>query len=174
MLKTLLVLAGYFGMLSLLAIGGGVTVVPDMHRFSVLVQGWLTDREFGDIYAISRTSPGPSTLIVSLIGLKAGGLPGALVATVAMMTPCSTVTFLISRARALVAGKRWLIALERGLAPVTLGLIAASAVVVTRAADHSWVAYAITAATIALTVFTRIHPLLAIFGAGILGMLGAV
>ena len=172
--KTLLVLAGYFGMLSLLAIGGGVTVVPDMHRFSVLVQGWLTDREFGDIYAIARTSPGPSTLIVSLVGLKAAGLPGALVATVAMMTPCSTVTFLVSRGRALVAGRRWLIALERVLAPVTLGLIAASAVVVTRAADHSWVAYAITAATIALTVFTRIHPLLAIFGAGILGMLGAV
>lgn len=174
MLKTLLVLAGYFGMLSLLAIGGGVTVVPDMHRFSVLVQGWLTDREFGDIYAIARTSPGPSTLIVSLVGLKAAGLPGALVATVAMMTPCSTVTFLVARGRALVAGRRWVIALERGLAPVTLGLIAASAVVVTRAADHSWVAYAITAATVALTVFTRIHPLLAIFGAGILGMFGVV
>ncbi len=174
MLKTLLVIAGYFGLLSLLAIGGGVTVVPDMHRFSVLVQGWLTDREFGDIYAIARTSPGPSTMIVSLVGLKAAGLPGALVATVAMMTPCSTVTFLISRGRALVAGKRWVIAIERGIAPVTLGLIAASAVVVTRAADHSLVAYAITAATIALTLFTRLHPLLAIFGAGVLGVLGVV
>lgn len=174
MTKTLLVIAGYFAMLSLLAIGGGVTVVPDMHRFSVLVQGWLTDREFGDIYAIARTSPGPSTLIVSLIGLKAAGLPGALVATVAMMTPCSTVTFLVSRGRALVADKRWVRAVERGLAPVTIGLIAASAVVVTRAADHSVVAYAITAATAAIAVWTRIHPLLAIFAAGILGMLGVV
>src|SRR5258706_9118448 len=174
MLKTILVIAGYFGLLSLLAIGGGVTVVPDMHRFSVLVQGWLTDREFGDIYAIARTSPGPSTMIVSLVGLKAAGLPGALVATVAMMTPCSTVTFLISRGRALVAGKRWVVAIERGIAPVTLGLITASAVVVTRAADHGLVAYAITAATIALTLFTRLHPLLAIFGAGVLGVLGVV
>lgn len=174
MTKTLLVLAGYFAMLSLLAIGGGVTVVPDMHRFSVLVQGWLTDREFGDIYAIARTSPGPSTLIVSLVGLKAAGLPGALVATVAMMTPCSTVTFLVSRGHALVAGQRWVRVLERGLGPVTIGLIAASAVVVTRAADHSAIAYAITAATAALAVWTRIHPLLAIFAAGILGMLGVV
>jgi chromate transporter len=174
MLKTLLVLAGYFAMLSLLAIGGGVTVVPDMHRFSVLVQGWLSDREFGDIYAIARTSPGPSTMIVGLVGLKAAGLPGALVATVAMMTPCSVVTFAISRGRALVAGKRWVLAIERGIAPVTIGLIAASAVVVTRAADHSVIAYALTAATVALTLFTRIHPLLAIFGAGVLGMLGLV
>jgi chromate transporter len=91
-----------------------------------------------------------------------------------MMTPCSTVTFLISRGRALVAGRRWVVAIERGIAPVTLGLIAASAVVVTRAADHSLVAYAITAATIALTLFTRLHPLLAIFGAGVLGVLGVV
>jgi len=174
MLKTLLVIAGYFALLSLLAIGGGVTVVPDMHRFSVLVQGWLTDREFGDVYAIARTSPGPSTLIVSLVGLKAAGLPGALVATVAMMTPCSTLTFVISRGRALVAGRRWVVAIERGLAPVTLGLIAASAVVVTRAADHSLVAYALTGATIALTLFTRLHPLLAIFAAGVLGVLGVV
>ncbi|MBV8165825.1 MAG: chromate transporter [Alphaproteobacteria bacterium] len=174
MLKTLLVIAGYFALLSLLAIGGGVTVVPDMHRFSVLVQGWLTDREFGDVYAIARTSPGPSTLIVSLVGLKAAGLPGALVATVAMMTPCSTLTFVISRGRALVAGRRWVVAIERGLAPVTLGLIAASAVVVTRAADHSLVAYALTGATIALTLFTRLHPLLAIFAAGVVGVLGVV
>jgi chromate transporter len=174
MLKTLLVLAGYFAMLSVLAIGGGVTVVPDMHRFSVLVQGWLTDREFGDIYAIARTSPGPSTMIVSLVGLKAAGLPGALVATVAMMTPCSTLTYLISRGRALVAGRRWVVAIERGIAPVTLGLIAASAVVVTRAADHSLVAYALTGATVALTLFTRLHPLLAIFGAGVMGVLGLV
>ena len=174
MLKTLLVIAGYFALLSLLAIGGGVTVVPDMHRFSVLVQGWLTDREFGDVYAIARTSPGPSTLIVSLVGLKAAGLPGALVATVAMMTPCSTLTFVISRGRALVAGKRWVVAIERGLAPVTLGLIAASAVVVTRAADHSLIAYALTGATIALTLFTRLHPLLAIFAAGVVGVLGVV
>jgi chromate transporter len=174
MLKTLLTLAGYFAVLSLLAIGGGVTVVPDMHRFSVLVQGWLTDREFGDIYAIARTSPGPSTMIVSLVGLKAAGLPGALVALVAMMTPCSTVTYLVSRGRALVAGRRWVIAVERGIAPVTIGLVAASAVVVTRAADHGPVAYALTAATVALTLFTRLHPLLAIFAAGVLGMLGAV
>jgi chromate transporter len=174
MLKTLLVLAGYFGVLSLLAIGGGSTVIPDMHRYTVLVQGWLTDREFGDIYAIARTSPGPSTLIVSLVGLKAAGLPGALVATVAMMTPCSTLTFLVSRGRALVAGRRWVRALERGIAPVTLGLIAASAVVIVRAADHTAVAYAVTAATAGIAVWTRVHPLLAIFAAGILGMLGVV
>ncbi|MBI3513850.1 MAG: chromate transporter, partial [Proteobacteria bacterium] len=95
MIKTLLALAGYFAVLSLLAIGGGSTVVPDIHRYAVTVQGWLTDRQFGDIYAIARTSPGPSTLFVSLVGLKAAGLAGALVAALAMCTPCSTLTFLV-------------------------------------------------------------------------------
>jgi len=172
--RTLLALAGYFAVLSLLAIGGGSTVVPDIHRYAVVVQGWLTDREFGDIYAIARTSPGPSTLFVSLVGLKAAGLPGALVATVAMGSPCSTVAFLVSRGRMLVGGRRWVLALERGIAPVALGLIAASAVVVTRAADHGAVAYLVTAATAAIAAFTRIHPLLVILAAGVLGALGLV
>ncbi|HUA53426.1 MAG TPA: chromate transporter [Candidatus Sulfotelmatobacter sp.] len=174
MFRTLLALAGYFAVLSLLAIGGGSTVVPDIHRYAVVVQGWLTDREFGDIYAIARTSPGPSTLFVSLVGLKAAGLPGALVATVAMGSPCSTVAFLVSRGRMLVGGRRWVLALERGIAPVALGLIAASAVVVTRAADHGAVAYLVTAATAAIAAFTRIHPLLVILAAGVLGALGLV
>jgi chromate transporter len=173
-IKTLLALAGYFALLSLLAVGGGSTVIPDMHRYSVLVQGWLTDRQFGDIYAIARTSPGPSTLIVSLVGLKAAGLPGALVATAAMCMPCSTLTFLVSRGRVLFEGRPWLLAIERGLAPVTLGLIGASACVITRAADHGAIAYVVTAATACLTLFTRIHPLLVILAAGALGALGLI
>jgi chromate transporter len=174
MIRTLLALAGYFGVLSLLAIGGGSTVIPDMHRYAVLVEGWLTDREFGDLYAIARTSPGPSTLIVSLIGLKAAGLAGALVATVAMCAPCSTVVFLVSRGRVMFAGRAWMLAIERGLAPVSLGLIGASAFVITRAADHGVLAYAVTAATAALAVLTRFHPLLVIFAAGALGAFGLI
>jgi chromate transporter len=173
-LKTLLALAGYFAVLSLLAVGGGSTVIPDMHRYTVLVQGWLTDREFGDLYAIARTSPGPSTLIVSLIGLKAAGLAGAIVATLAMGTPCSTLAFLVSRGRVMFEGRAWLIAVERGLAPVTLGLICASAIVITRAADHSLIAYAVTAVTAGIAVFTRFHPLLVIFAAGAMGALGLI
>jgi len=173
-IKTLLALAGYFAVLSLLAIGGGSTVIPDMHRYTVLVQGWLTDRQFGDLYAIARTSPGPSTLIVALVGLKAAGLPGALVATLAMCTPCSTVAFVVSRGRVMFAGRAWVLAIERGLAPVTLGLIAASAFVITRAADHGALAYAVTAATAAIAAFTRFHPLLVIFAAGALGALGLI
>ncbi|MEJ0069622.1 MAG: chromate transporter [Pseudomonadota bacterium] len=174
MLKTLLALAGYFAVLSLLAVGGGSTVIPDMHRYTVLVQHWLTDREFGDLYAIARTSPGPSTLIVGLVGLKAAGLAGALVATVAMCTPCSTLAFLVCRGRVMFEGRIWLIAIERGLAPVTLGLIFASALVITRAADHGAVAYAVTAATAGIAVFTRFHPLLVIFAAGAMGALGLI
>jgi chromate transporter len=173
-IKTLLALAGYFAVLSLLAVGGGSTVIPDMHRYTVLVQGWLTDRQFGDIYAIARTSPGPSTLIVSLVGFKAAGLAGALVATVAMCAPCSTVAFLVGQGRVMFAGRPWVLAIERGLAPVTLGLIGASAFVITRAADHGAVAYGVTAATAAIVVFTRFHPLLAIFAAGALGAVGLI
>src|SRR5205823_3911976 len=63
-------LAGYFAVLSLMAIGGGSSIVPDMHRFVVAEQAWLTDQQFADVYALARASSGPTTLIVAVIGLK--------------------------------------------------------------------------------------------------------
>lgn len=174
MIRTLLSIAGYFSVLSLLSIGGGSTVIPDMHRYAVLVEGWLTDKQFADIYAIARTSPGPSTLIVSLIGLKAAGLAGAAVATVAMCLPSCSLTFCVTRARSRFLGSRWLVAIERGLAPVTIGLVFASALVVTRSADHGPIAYALTAVTALVAVFTRFHPLLVILAAGLLSGVGLV
>ena len=46
--STLLTLAGFFAVLSLFAIGGGNSAVPEMHRYSVDVQHWLSDRQFAD------------------------------------------------------------------------------------------------------------------------------
>ena len=98
---TLLQLIVVFGSLSLLSFGGTNTVLPEMHRQAVSVQHWLTDLQFASIFAISQASPGPSRLIVSLVGLKAAGWLGALVATVAMFTPSALVTFAASVATAL-------------------------------------------------------------------------
>ena len=61
-------LLGHFGMLSLLAVGGGGSVIPDMHRFLVEANGWMSDEQFAALYAISQASPGPNILFVALFG----------------------------------------------------------------------------------------------------------
>lgn len=171
---TLLHLMVMFTSLSLLSFGGTNTVLPEMHRQAVTGYHWLTDQQFASIFAISQASPGPSSLIVSLVGLKAAGWVGALVATLAMFTPSAVVTFAASRAWERFRDAKWRIAAEKGLAPITVGLLLASGLVITRAADHGWSAIMLTAATTILLVTTRMNPLFIMAAAGILGGLGLV
>ena len=76
-LKTLLQIVTLFSSLSLLSIGGGNTVLPEMHLKAVQDYGWLNNQQFADVFAISQSAPGPSILIVTLIGYKAAGVLGA-------------------------------------------------------------------------------------------------
>jgi chromate transporter len=53
---------------SLFAVGGGNSVIPEMHRYAVDVQHWLSDRQFADSFALAQLTPGPNLIIVTLIG----------------------------------------------------------------------------------------------------------
>jgi chromate transporter len=152
-------LAGYFALLSLFAIGGGNTLIPEFHRVAVDAMHWMNDRQFADLFAISRVSPGPNIIIVTLIGYHVAGLAGALVATAAMVLPTCTLTYVVARLWERFKHARWRIATEAGLVPVALGLIAASALVIARASDHSAVAAVLTLATAGVAYATRINPL---------------
>ena len=82
---TLIALAGYFALMSLFAIGGANSAVPEMQRVAVEVERWMTDRQFADIFAMAQITPGPNVIIVTLIGYHVAGLIGALVETLAML-----------------------------------------------------------------------------------------
>ena len=122
-------LAGFFAVLSLFAIGGGNSAVPEMHRFAVDVQHWLTDRQFADTFALAQLTPGPNIIIVTLIGYHVAGVIGALVTTLAMCGPTGLFAFFVGRASDRFKGETWHGVLSRALVPVTLGLTAASAAI---------------------------------------------
>ena len=168
---TLLTLASFFAVLSLFAIGGGNSAVPEMHRFSVDVQHWLTDRQFADTFALAQLAPGPNPIIVALIGYH---VAGALVAMLAMCGPTSVFAFFVGRASERFKGSFWHGALSRGLVPVTLGLTAASAIVIATTADYGWLAAGITLGTALTAYFVRVHPLWAFAVAALLGLSGLV
>jgi chromate transporter len=168
----LLSLAGFFTLLSLLSFGGGNTVLPQMHRQAVDVSHWMTDPEFAAAFAITQAAPGPGMLIVTLIGLKAAGWLGALVATLAMFLPCCLVTYLAVLGWGRFHESRWGRAVERGLAPVALGLIFASSVIIARAADHGWRAYSVTAFSAFMFTKTKINPLILVAAAAFAGAMG--
>jgi chromate transporter len=168
----LLPLFGYFALLSLFAVGGANAAIPEMHRIAVEVMQWMSDRQFADSFAIAQVSPGPNIIIVTLIGYHVAGLPGAAVATAAMCGPSCIVAFLVARTWDRFKEARWRIAIQAGLVPVSLGLIAASAFVLARTADHTIYAAIITAITALVGFTTRINPLWIFAAAGLLGLTG--
>ena len=167
-------LATFFAVTSLFAVGGGNSAIPEMHRYAVDVQHWLSDRQFADSFALAQLTPGPNLIIVTLIGYHVAGIAGAVVATLAMCGPTSLLALMVGRASQRFSGTAWHGALSRGLVPVTIGLTAASAAVIVSVTDRSWVAAAITLATACIGFFMRIHPLWAFAAAALLGALGLV
>jgi len=167
-------LAVDFSVLSLLAVGGAVTVLPEMYRSVVDVHGWMSGAQFAELFALAQASPGPNVLVVSLIGWKVAGLAGALVATLAISGPSCILTFVVSRIWQRFREAPWRMAVQDGLVPVTVGLMLAGGYLITLSADHSIAAFAVTAVTAAAVLATRIHPLWFFAAAALLGVGGLV
>jgi chromate transporter len=168
-----LTLAGYFALMSLSAIGGANGALPEMHRLAVEVKGWMTDRQFADMFAIAQVTPGPNVIIVTLIGYHVAGVSGALVTTLAMCGPACAFAIFVSKVWDRFKNARWRLAIQAGLVPVSVGLLAASALVVVRAASTGWVAIGLTAATAAAAYKLALNPLWIFAIAAALGLLGA-
>lgn len=167
-------IAWTFGLMSLLAIGGANSTIPEMHRVAVDVQHWMSDAQFADMFAISQLSPGPNVLIVTLIGYHVAGIAGALVATFAMCGPSAVFAYFVSTALRQSSHLSWPAILQAALVPISIGLMCASGLVLTLTSDRTWIAATITIGAAALALTTRINPIWMLVVGGILGFAGVV
>jgi len=163
-----------FGLMSLFAVGGANSAIPEMHRIAVDVHHWMDDKQFADVFAISQLSPGPNVLIVTLIGYSVAGVVGALVATVAMCGPTAVLAYYVSRLLARSRHSRWPAIIQAALVPLSIGLMAASGLILALTSDRSWVAGLITVSAAALAFATRLNPLWMLLAGGALGFAGLI
>lgn len=161
----LLQLISLFAALSMLAFGGGSGIIPDIQRAAVEQYHWMTATEFLDMFAISRAAPGPGSLIVVLVGLKASGAAGAAVSFVAMFLPSCVVVHVVARFWHRAARSAWRAMVERALAPVAVGLTFASGLSLMRGTEHGWLPWGVTIASTVAFSLTEISPVL-LLGAG--------
>lgn len=145
--------------LSLVSVGGGQTLVAEIHRQVVDIHHWLTEAQFVDAFAISRMAPGPGTLLVTLIGWDVAGVWGAIVASLAIFIPSALLVYGLARLWARYRGARWQIALEAGLRPVAAGMILASGLVLLQALEGGWLARGIAIGSTALLMVTKVNPI---------------
>jgi chromate transporter len=164
----------HVALLSLVAVGGVNSIVPELHRQTVEVSGVLTAQQFADLFAIGQAAPGPNVLFVTLIGWQIGGAAGALLTTAALCLPTCIIAYFVTRVWDRFKDAPLRIAIQAGVLPVVIGFIAASALLIAQAAGVHWVALLITAATAGIALWGRIHPLWALLGAAGLGFAGLV
>ena len=168
----------HFLMLSVLAVGGAVSTIPDMHRFLVDRNHWLTDPQFSGSIAIAQSAPGPNILFVALMGWNVGlndgspwhGLLALSVILGAMTLPSSLLTCVATRWLHRNRDKLGVKAFKQGMGPIVIALLLATAWILASANPNyrtDWPIWLVTLATALLVWLTRLH-ILWLLGAGAL------
>jgi len=157
--------------LSLLCVGGGLGVIPEMERQSVTIHGWLTAREFVDGYTLTQLTPGPNMLVAVFVGYRAHGVLGAILAGLAMFLPTSVLAMVVSHHWQQWRARPWAAFVERALIPVGVGLMAGGVYTLARTAIHDGVTAALAVATALLVATDRVPPIFVILAAGGVGWL---
>ena len=157
--------------LSLICVGGGLGVVPEMQRQVVDRFQWVTAREFLDGYALSQLTPGPNMLVAVFVGYGAHGLVGGLVALAAMFLPASVLAALIARHWALLRHRPWALSAERALLPVGIGLMTAGVYTLARSGIRDVPGAAIALAAALLLWTGRLPAMIVVLAAGAVGWL---
>ena len=177
--------------LSLLSVGGAITTAPDMHRYLVTNQHWLTDAQFNASIAIAQAAPGPNVLFVALlgwnIGMNAGGLLtgllGVFLALLGILIPSTTLTYVAAQWGHRNRERRAVRAFKQGMAPIVVALLIATSWILSSANSNGtgntsslsdWPVWLLTAATALIVWRSKIH-LLWLLGAGaLMGWFGLI
>jgi chromate transporter len=163
----------HLALVSSISFGGFPTVLPDVRNFVVGTHGWMTNQEFANLFAVAQSIPGPSMiLMMSLVGWKVWGFPGAVASAFATFGPPCTMYFAAYRLWDRFRDAPWQPIVRRGLVPVVMGLVIAGGIVMARTADTDWRAVAVTIAAAGIMLTTRFNPMWMLLAGAALGGLG--
>lgn len=171
--------------LSLLSVGGAITVAPEMHHYLVEQQHWLSDTQFNNSIAIAQAAPGPNVLFIALFGWFVGistgslsaGLMGVLVTMIGMLLPCTTLTFQASRWLQQNRERRAVRAFKQGMVPIVTALLLSTGWIMCSAHNNpaeDWPLWLATALTALIVWRTRLHLLWLLATGALLGWYGVI
>lgn len=169
-----LALFTHFLILSLLAVGGAITTVPDMQRFVVAEQHWLSGAQFTASVALAQAAPGPNVLFVAVIGFNVGGLAGVVATMAGTLLPSTTLAMAATHWSKRYQESRWMRSFTTGLAPLTIGLLAATSWILLGPTRTQWTAIVLALGALAFMLRTKWSPLWPIAVGAVVGALGWV
>ena len=178
-------LLAHYLALSFLSVGGAITTLPEMHRFLVDQQGWLSETQFNASIAIAQASPGPNVLFVALMGWNVGinnggmssALLGAAITMIGILLPSTTLSYVTARWSHRNRHLRSVRAFKQGMTPIVIALLTSTGWLLASAHQdpaQDWPLWLLTATTALIIWRSKIH-LLWLLGAGaLLGWFGLV
>ncbi|HVZ09121.1 chromate transporter [Rhodopila sp.] len=160
-----------FAYLSLLTVGGGMAAFPEMEYLSVTVHQWLTKEQLIHLYSIGQMSPGPNMMMIVAVGDWAGGVVGALAVLVAFFLPTALLAYGAGRGWKRLEAWPWRDSIQRGLAPVSIGLLLAGCYTIAKGAIFGTETAAIAAAVLLILLHYKINPALLVAASAVVGFI---
>ena len=160
-----------FAYLSILTVGGGMAAFPELKVLTVDVHHWLNFRQLIHLYSVGQMAPGPNMMMIVAIGQWVAGLPGAVVVLIAFFLPTALMAFFIGRLWNRLEKWPWRASIQRGLAPVSIGLLLAGALTMAKGAVTGWVTAAVAVTVLVILMRSRINPALLILAGAVVGLL---
>lgn len=170
-MASLLTIAWIYLRIGLMFVGGGYVLIPLLNHIMVEQYRWLTLRQFLDGLALSQLTPGPLAMLATFTGFRAGGFPGALVATIFIFIPCVVLMLVVGRNYDRLKKIDIIGSTLNGLLPAVVGLVAAAAWNLGVSSLSGVKELLIMAAGFAIFKWTKIAPMFVILGAGAVGLL---
>ena len=164
----------HFLAMSMLAVGGAIAVAPEIHRYLVDERGWIDDTQFTASIALAQAAPGPNLLFVPVLGYAVAGFMGAAGALAGMLIPSTTLALAATRWGLRRREQRGVRAFVAGMAPISIGMLFSTGMVLTQPTAKLPVAWVLVAATIALSLRTRLNPVWMIAAGAAVGAAGWV
>ena len=162
-----------FFKIGIFAFGGGYAIIS-LIQHEILTHGWITQSELTDIIAISQMTPGPIGInSATYVGYAASGtVLGAVVATFAITLPSFIIMITLTRFFMVMQKNKYLQYAFQGLRPMIVGLIASAAILLMNNENFiDYKSYILFGLALISSLFMKIHPILIIIGAGILGLI---
>jgi chromate transporter len=171
MIDDVVQLTRVFGSLSLLTLGGGMAAYPQLRTLVVDVHRWLTASQLDYLFGVGQAAPGPNMMMVVSIGTLTAGLPGAVMVLVAFLGPTTLLTWSVGRVWTKLRGRPLTVAVQRGLTPVSIGLLLAGCLTFAKGALTGWPTTLVALVAFVVVLRGRRNPALLILGGAVVGLL---
>jgi chromate transporter len=160
-----------FAYLSILTVGGGMAAFPEMKILTVDVHKWLTFPQLIHLYSVGQMAPGPNMMMIVSIGQWAGGILGAIAVLGAFFGPTAVLAFMVAKAWKKLEKWPWRTSIQRGLAPVSIGLLLAGCFSMAKGAITGTETAAIAVAVLLILLQYKVNPALLVLASAGVGIL---